>query len=95
VAHDAGGRGGNHAGYLPADVLGYFLVAQAVVPHLLDAGHGKIINISVSDTTPDDAPDEVQATWLDPPVVWLASRASDGQTDQRIVAKEFAASPPA
>ncbi len=41
-----------------------------------------------------------RAPWLDPalmgpPVVWLASRASDGQTDQRIVAKEFAASPPA
>ncbi len=39
-------------------------------------------------------------TGLDPrpvpeAVVWLASRASDGQTDQRIVAKEFAASPPA
>jgi NAD(P)-dependent dehydrogenase (short-subunit alcohol dehydrogenase family) len=130
------------------NVLGYFLVATSVVPHLLGAGHGKIINISVSDTTmrrrgftpygpsraatealshimaadlagtgidvnlllpggptrsgmtPDDAPDEVQATWLDPaimgpPVVWLASRASDGQTDQRIVAREFAASPPA
>ena len=46
--------------------------------------------------TPDDAPDEVQATWLDPaimgpPVAWLASSASDGQTDQRIVAGEFAA----
>jgi len=136
------------------NVLGYFLVARAVVPHLLgtrrdlDAGHGKIINISVSETTmrrrgftpygpsraatealsrimaadlagtgidvnlllpggatrsgmtPDDAPEEVQATWLDPaimgpPVVWLASRASDGQTDQRIVATEFAAHPPA
>lgn len=130
------------------NVVGYFLVAQAVVPHLLGAGHGKIINISVGYTTmvrrgftpygpsraatealsrimaadlagtgidvnvllpggptrsgmtPDDAPDEVQATWLDPaimgpPVVWLASRASDGQTGQRIVAREFAASPPA
>jgi len=32
---------------------------------------------------------------MGPPVVWLASRASDGQTDQRIVAREFAASPPA
>jgi gluconate 5-dehydrogenase len=130
------------------NVLGYFLVAQAVVPHLLDAGHGKIINISVSETTmrrrgftpygpsraatealshimaadladtgidvnlllpggptrsgmtPDDAPEEVQATWLDPaimgpPVVWLASRASDGQTDQRIIAREFTAGSPA
>ena len=46
--------------------------------------------------TPHDAPEEVRATWLDPaimgpPVVWLASRASDGHTDQRIVATEFAA----
>jgi hypothetical protein len=53
-----------------------------------------------SGMAPDDAPDEVQATWPDPaimgpPVVWLASRASDGQTDQRIVAREFAATPPA
>jgi hypothetical protein len=50
--------------------------------------------------TPDDAPEEVRATWLYPaimglPIVWLASRASDGQTDQRIVATEFAAHPPA
>ena len=133
---------------LATNVVGYFLVAQAVVPHMLDAGHGKIINISVSETTmrrrgftpygpsraatdalsrimaadlagtgidvnlllpggatrsgmtPDSAPPEVQATWLDPaimgpPVVWLASRASDGLTDQRIVATEFAARPPA
>ena len=133
---------------LATNVVGYFLVAQAVVPHMLDAGHGKIINISVSETTmrrrgftpygpsraatdalsrimaadlagtgidvnlllpggatrsgmtPDSASPEVQATWLDPaimgpPVVWLASRASDGLTDQRIVATEFAARPPA
>jgi NAD(P)-dependent dehydrogenase (short-subunit alcohol dehydrogenase family) len=125
------------------NVVGYFLVARAVVPHMLDAGHGKIVNISVSETTmrrrgftpygpsraatdalshimaadlagtgidvnqllpggatrsgmtPDSAPEDVQATWLDPaimgpPVVWLASRASDGVTDQRIVATEFA-----
>src|SRR5947207_10319459 len=123
---------------LTTNVVGYFLVARAVVPHMLEAGHGKIVNISISETTmrrkgftpygpsraatdalshimaadlagtgidvnlllpggatrsgmpPDSAPDEVQATWLDPaimgpPVVWLASRASDGQTDQRIV----------
>ena len=126
------------------NVLGYFLVARAVVPHMLAAGHGKIVNISVSEATmrrrgftpygpsraatdalsrimaadltgtgidvnlllpggatrsgmtPHDAPEEVRATWLDPaimgpPVVWLASRASDGHTDQRIVATEFAA----
>jgi NAD(P)-dependent dehydrogenase (short-subunit alcohol dehydrogenase family) len=125
------------------NVVGYFLVARAVVPHMLEAGHGKIVNISVSETTmrrrgftpygpsraatdalshimaadlagtgidvnlllpggatrsgmtPDSAPEDVQATWLEPaimgpPVVWLASRASDGVTDQRIVATEFA-----
>jgi NAD(P)-dependent dehydrogenase (short-subunit alcohol dehydrogenase family) len=124
------------------NVLGYFLAARAVVPPMLAAGHGKIVNISVNDATmrrrgfvpygpsraatdalsrimaadlagtgvdvnlllpggatrtgmtPDDAPEEAQATWLDPaimgpPVVWLASRASDGQTGQRIVATEF------
>jgi NAD(P)-dependent dehydrogenase (short-subunit alcohol dehydrogenase family) len=130
------------------NVLGYFLVARAVVPHMLDAGRGKIINISVSETTmrrrgftpygpsraatdalshimaadlagtgvdvnlllpggatrtgmiPDEAPEDARATWLDPaimgpPVCWLASPASDGVTDQRIVATEFAAHPPA
>ena len=127
---------------LTTNVVGYFLVARAVVPHMLEAGHGKIVNIAVSETTmrrrgftpygpsraatdalshimaadlagtgidvnlllpggatrsgmtPDSAPEEVQATWLDPaimgpPVVWLASRASDGVTDQRIIATEF------
>jgi NAD(P)-dependent dehydrogenase (short-subunit alcohol dehydrogenase family) len=129
---------------LTTNVVGYFLVARAVVPHMLDAGHGKIINISVSETTmrrrgftpygpsraatdalshimaadlagtgidvnlllpgaatrsgmtPDSAPEDMQATWLDPaimgpPIVWLASPASDGLTDQRIIATEFAA----
>jgi gluconate 5-dehydrogenase len=128
---------------LATNVVGYFLVARAAVPHMLEAGRGKIVNISVSDTTmrrrgftpygpsraatdalshimaadlagtgvdvnlllpggatrsgmtPDSAPDDMQATWLDPaimgpPVVWLASRASDGITDQRIIATEFA-----
>ena len=129
---------------LTTNVVGYFLVARAVVPHMLEAGHGKIVNISVSETTmrrrgftpygpsraateslshimaadlagtgidvnlllpggitrsgmtPDSAPEDVQAAWLDPaimgpPVVWLASPASDGITDQRIIATEFAA----
>jgi NAD(P)-dependent dehydrogenase (short-subunit alcohol dehydrogenase family) len=128
---------------LATNVLGYFLVARAVVPHMLQAGHGKIVNISVSESTmrrrgftpygpsraatealshimaadlagtgidvnlllpggatrtgmtPDDAPEDVQARWLDPaimgpPVCWLASPASDGLTDQRVVATEFA-----
>ena len=130
------------------NVLGYFLVARAVVPHMLEAGHGKIVNISVNEATmrrrgftpygpsraatdalshvmaadlagtgidvnlllpggatrtgmtPDEAPEAAQATWLDPaimgpPICWLASRASDGITDQRIVATDFAAHPPA
>ena len=131
---------------LITNVLGYFLVARAVVPHMLEAGHGKIVNISVNETTkrrrgftpygpsraatdslshimaadlagtgidvnlllpggatrtgmvPDSVPPEAQVTWLDPvimgpPVVWLASPASDGVTGQRIVATEFAAVP--
>jgi NAD(P)-dependent dehydrogenase (short-subunit alcohol dehydrogenase family) len=133
---------------LTTNVVGYFLVARAVVPHMLQAGHGKIVNISVNESTmrrkgftpygpsraatdalshimaadlagtgidvnlllpggatrsgmtPDDAPPDVQARWLDPaimgpPVVWLASPASGGVTDQRIVATEFAGHPPA
>ena len=127
------------------NVLGYFLVARAVVPHMLDAGHGKIVNISVNEATmrrrgftpygpsraatdalshimaadlagtgidvnlllpggatrtgmtPDSAPEDVRAAWLDPaimgpPICWLASRASDGITDQRIVATDFSSS---
>jgi NAD(P)-dependent dehydrogenase (short-subunit alcohol dehydrogenase family) len=124
--------------------VGYFLVARAVIPHMLSAGRGKIINIAVSETTmvrkgftpygpsraatealshimaadlagtgidvnlllpggatrsgmtPDSAPANIRAGWLDPaimgpPVCWLASPSSDGLTDQRIVAKDFAA----
>ena len=130
------------------NVLGYFLVARAVVPHMLEAGRGKIVNISVNEATmhrrgftpygpsraatdalshimaadlagtgidvnlllpggatrtgmtPDSAPENVRAAWLDPaimgpPICWLASRASDGITDQRIVATEFADHSPA
>ena len=128
------------------NVVGYFLVARAVVPHMLQVGHGKIVNISVNEATmrrrgftpygpsraatdalsdimaadlagtgidvnlllpggatrtgmtPDSAPAPMQATWLDPaimgpPVCWLASRASDGLTGQRIVATDFAGPP--
>jgi hypothetical protein len=32
---------------------------------------------------------------MGPPICWLASRASDGITDQRIVATGFAHQPPA
>ncbi len=49
--------------------------------------------------TPDSASADVRANWLDPaimgpPICWLASRASDGVTDQRIVATDFADHPP-
>ena len=127
------------------NVLGYFLVARAVVPHMLEAGRGKIVNISVNEATmrrggftpygpsraatdalshimaadlvgtgidvnlllpggatrtgmtPDSAPEAVRGAWLDPaimgpPICWLASRASDGITDQRIVATDFSSS---
>ena len=44
--------------------------------------------------TPAPAPEDLRASWLDPaimgpPVCWLASRAPDGITDQRIVTTEF------
>ena len=127
------------------NVLGYFLVARAVVPHMLEAGRGKIVNISVNEATmhrrgftpygpsraatdalshimaadlagtgidvnlllpggatrtgmtPDSASEAVRAAWLDPaimgpPICWLASRASGGITDQRIVATDFSSS---
>ncbi len=133
---------------LATNVLGYFLVARAVVPHMLRAGRGKIVNISVNEATmrrrgftpygpsraatdalsrimaadlagtgidvnlllpggatrtgmtPDSAPEDMQASWLDPaimgpPICWLASPASDGLTDQRIVATDFAVHGPA
>jgi NAD(P)-dependent dehydrogenase (short-subunit alcohol dehydrogenase family) len=36
---------------IDTNLTGYFLIAKAVVPHLLKAGSGRIINISVSDAT--------------------------------------------
>jgi NAD(P)-dependent dehydrogenase (short-subunit alcohol dehydrogenase family) len=125
------------------NVTGYFLLARAVVPLMIKAGHGKIVSVSVSETTmrragfapygpsraatdslshvmaadlagtgdivnllapggatatgmvPDDVDDDVRARLLDaaimgPPIRWLASADSDGITDCRIVATEFA-----
>jgi NAD(P)-dependent dehydrogenase (short-subunit alcohol dehydrogenase family) len=125
------------------NVTGYFLLARAVVPLMIKAGHGKIVNVSVSETTmrragfapygpsraatdslshvmaadlagtgvtvnllapggatatgmvPDDVDDDVRARLLDaaimgPPIRWLVSADSDGITDCRLVATEFA-----
>jgi NAD(P)-dependent dehydrogenase (short-subunit alcohol dehydrogenase family) len=125
------------------NVTGYFLLARALAPVMAQAGKGKIINVSVSETTmrragfapygpsraatdslshvmaadlagtgvtanllapggatatgmvPDEVSDDVRARLLDPaimgpPVRWLASADSDGITDARIVATDFA-----
>jgi len=125
------------------NVTGYFLVARAVAPLMVEAGKGKIVNVSVSETTmrragfapygpsraatdslshvmaadlagmgvtvnllapggatatgmvPDDVGDDVRARLLDPaimgpPIRWLASADSDGITDARVIATDFA-----
>ena len=36
---------------LATNLTGYFLVAREVTPRMLDAGHGRIVNISVSEST--------------------------------------------
>jgi gluconate 5-dehydrogenase len=127
-------------------VTGVYLVARAVVPLMLEAGSGRIVTISMNESTmtrrgfvpygpsgaavealsrimaadladtpvrvnlllpggatatgmvPDDLPAERRATLLDPaimgpPIVWLASGAAADVHDQRIVAKDFRASP--
>ena len=125
------------------NVTGYFLLARVVAPAMVQAGRGKIINVSVNETTtrragfapygpsraatdslshvmaadlagsgvtvnllapggatatgmvPDDVGEDVRAGLLDPaimgpPIRWLASADSDGITDCRVVATEFA-----
>lgn len=125
------------------NVTGYFLLARAVAPVMVQAGAGKIINVSVSEMTmrragfapygpsraatdslshvmaadlagtgvtvnllapggatatgmiPDELGADARAGLLDPeimgpPVRWLASADSDGITDARVVATEFA-----
>jgi gluconate 5-dehydrogenase len=125
------------------NVTGYFLLARAVAPVMVQAGKGKIINVSVSEATtrragfapygpsraatdslshvmaadlagtgvtvnllapggatatgmiPDEVGEDVRARLLDPAVVgapirWLASSDSDGITDYRVIATDFA-----
>lgn len=125
------------------NVTGYFLLARAVAPTMVQAGKGKIVNVSVSETTtrragftpygpsraatdalshvmaadlagsgvtvnllapggatatgmiPNETGDNIRAGLLDPaimgpPIRWLASADSDGFTDCRILATDFA-----
>jgi gluconate 5-dehydrogenase len=125
------------------NVTGYFLLARAVAPAMIEAGKGKIINVSVSESTtrrvgfipygpsraatdalshvmaadlagtgvtvnllapggatatgmiPDDIAEDARSGLLDPaimgpPIRWLASADSDGITDYRVVATDFA-----
>jgi NAD(P)-dependent dehydrogenase (short-subunit alcohol dehydrogenase family) len=125
------------------NVTGYFLLARAVAPPMVQAGKGKIVNVSVSESTtrragfapygpsraatdslshvmagdlagtgvtvnllapggptatgmvPDDVSDDVRGRLLDPaimgpPILWLASAESDGITDCRVIATDFA-----
>jgi gluconate 5-dehydrogenase len=125
------------------NVTGYFLLARVVAPAMAAAGRGKIINVSISETTmrragfspygpsraatdslshvmaadlagtgvtvnllapggatatgmiPDDVVEDVRVGLLDPaimgpPIRWLASADSDGITDCRVVATDFA-----
>jgi NAD(P)-dependent dehydrogenase (short-subunit alcohol dehydrogenase family) len=125
------------------NVTGYFLLARSVAPMMARAGRGKIINVSVNESTtrragfvpygpsraatdslshvmaadldgtgvtvnliapggatatgmiPDGVGEEVRAGLLDPaiigpPIRWLASADSDGITDSRVVAADFA-----
>lgn len=127
---------------IETNVVGPFLMARAALPTMLAAGWGRIVNISVSESTmrrrgfspygpskaalesttviwaqdlaesgvtvntlapggptltgmvPANVPDDVRARLLDPsvivpPLLWLASSASDGVTGQRFSAAEW------
>jgi NAD(P)-dependent dehydrogenase (short-subunit alcohol dehydrogenase family) len=128
---------------IATNVTGYFLLARVLAPLMVHTGHGKIINVSVSEMTtrrkgfapygpsraatdslshvmaadlagrgvtvnllapggatatgmiPDELGNEVRVGLLDPaimgpPIRWLASANSDGITDARVIADEFA-----
>ena len=126
---------------IATNLTGYFLVAREVTPRMLDAGGGRIVNISMNHATMTRAgfvpygpsragaeslsrimaadlrdtpvtvnmllpggatrtgmvPDEhaaeprhlLEPEVMGPPIVWLASAAAAGVTDERIVATEF------
>jgi NAD(P)-dependent dehydrogenase (short-subunit alcohol dehydrogenase family) len=126
---------------IATNLTGYFLVAREVVPRMLDAGRGRIVNVSMNHATMTRAgfvpygpsragaealsrimaadlrgtpltvnmvlpggatrtgmvPEERAASLrnllepevMGPPIVWLASAAASGVTDERIVAAEF------
>jgi NAD(P)-dependent dehydrogenase (short-subunit alcohol dehydrogenase family) len=126
---------------IDTNLTGYFLVAREVVPRMLDAGGGRVVNISVNQSTmtrrgfvpygpsragaealsrvmaadlrgtsvtvnillpggvtetgmlpPEHRPEglrPIDPAVMGPPIVWLASSASGGVHDERIVATEF------
>jgi NAD(P)-dependent dehydrogenase (short-subunit alcohol dehydrogenase family) len=127
---------------LDTKATGVFLMARAVVPRMLEAGGGRVVNITMNKqmmirrgfvpygpsgaaveslsrvmaadlvgTTvtvnmllpggathtgmvPQETPDDIRDRMLDPavmepPIVWLASDASTGINNERIVATEF------
>ncbi len=132
---------------IETNVNGPFLMAQAAVPVMIDAGRGRIVNISMNHATmrrrgfspygpskaalesetiiwaqdldgsgvtvnallpggatatgmiPDGLPHEARTALLDPaivvpPLLWLASDASDGVTGRRIEASRWRGDPP-
>ena len=65
------------------------------------AGTGVTVNLlapggaTATGMVPDDTPEDVRRGLLDPaimgpPILWLASAQSDGDTDARVIATEFA-----
>ena len=129
---------------MATNVTGYFLVARSVVPEMVAAGRGAVVNVSINEQTmrrrgfapygpsraatdalshvmaedlagsgvdvnlllpggatatgmiPEGFPEPMRQQLLDPAVMgpsirWLCSPASDGHTDLRVVALDFAA----